>query len=265
MKAVLIALLLCVSASALAAEASQGNEGANGGDEVALEFRQAFASAVARTQSRLPYVYEMITKAQLPRIMESAVVLVTDSPLTVKRNGLYQESIAINYPDLNQIILNRQRWKELRNEIKEALALHEVAGLARQESTGEYPISGLYLGLFSLDIDPAYDFTPLCGRLETQILSRAEENLQYGRGTILDVKYAALDLQMKLYSCQRVNIQQFCEIIPSLENFVVEELRQAVEKKLRGEYEYLRAIWSRDANKRRCAILRYYERSDWPL
>lgn len=259
MRFLLLAALLVTASATSLAEEKLGNEGANGGDEVALEFKQAFSSAVARAKERSPYLYEMITGAKLPLVFGSAIVLVTDEPLTVKRNGFYQDSVAINYPNTGQIILNRHRWKELRNEIKEALSLHEVAGLVGVESTGQYSISSLYLGLFSLDVDPAFDFTPACGRLETQILRRAEEFLQWGSGTILETQQAALDLQVKLFSCQRINIQQFCEVVPPIEEFVLSELKLAVEKKMRGEFEYLRAVWARDANKRRCAIMKRSE------
>jgi hypothetical protein len=251
-------LILCVLLAAINARAEErlGNEGANGGDEVALEFKQAFASAMARAGAKSPLIHEMIVNAGLPRFLDSAVVMVTSESLVVKRDGFYQDSIAVNYPKINLIIVSRPRWKELRNEIREALALHEVAGLAGLEATGQYSISAVYLSLFSLDVDPAFDFTPVCGRLEYQILLRAEEELQSGRGTGLAIKQAALDLQLKLHSCQRITLEQFCEVVPPLENFVVSEMKAAVEKKMRGEFELLRAIWIRDANRRRCADFR---------
>lgn len=251
MKTLITMMLLALSLPAMAAE-KLGNEGANGGDEVALEFRQAFSSAVSRAQEKLPALYGKIQAAGLPEVLESAEILVVDEPLLVKKDGVYQDSIALNSLSPRQIRVNRFRWKETSLEIKEALALHEVASLAGLETTGKYPLSGEYLSLFRLQGNPQYDFTPACGRWEAEGLRRAEAMFEVGEVSRLEVTEAALELQRKLGACGILNRKQYCEVVQPMQDFVVEGLKWMVEQKMRGQFDLDGAIWQRDATREHC-------------
>lgn len=219
MRLKLLGLVLALSLPAAGFAADLGNEGANGGDEVALEFRLAFVSGLTRIQQKLPLLYAKIKDAKLEEVLERAEILVSDQSLLVKRDGIYQDSIAINKAEPPQILIHRRRWNEiLRIEIKEALALHEVASLVGLESTGKYPLSGEYLKLFSLGADPEFDFTPTCGRLESMLYRRELGRFDVGETTRVEVLTASVELQRMLQACGILPKKEFCEVVvPALE------------------------------------------------
>lgn len=118
-----------------------------GGDEVGLDFL-ASTQRILEKKSSHEKIASLLKKIPLQDLMEKTKVLVTDLDLVVAMDGVLQKSIAINDPSTFTIQINRKRWNNLKDDsIKEAIALHELLSLIRIESTGDYPISGMYLTL----------------------------------------------------------------------------------------------------------------------
>jgi hypothetical protein len=116
-----------------------------GGDPTGLEFTQCASSAIAVVQKDT-VAYPELKGVDLDTILDNAIVLVTDDPLPVEKNGVEQDSVAINYRAPETIVINRSRWDAIATlQIKNAVALHEILGLAGIEDTGVYTISQRYL------------------------------------------------------------------------------------------------------------------------
>jgi hypothetical protein len=144
-------VLLLFPFLAQATERGGGDEGPHGGDEVALEFLQAFSSAVGVTKLAAPELYQKIQSAGLPLLPKLENIIVVEVPLPVQKDGYTQESVATNDPATGMIVINRARWEKIKNlRLREAVALHEVASLKRLENTGSYTISGAYISLFGI-------------------------------------------------------------------------------------------------------------------
>lgn len=118
-----------------------------GGDEAGLEFKQSYATALKKLQAEHPDLLARLGGIEsLVEKQKSALVLVVETPLEVIREGVKQNSVAVNDPARNLILVHRARWAKLNNSVnREALALHEYASLAGSESTGNYEISSEYL------------------------------------------------------------------------------------------------------------------------
>lgn len=115
-----------------------------GGDEVALEFQQAFFSALRAVEEGK--VSGKFSAEGLKAAARKAQIVVVEKPLLVKAPGGTQESIAVNTPASFLIQVNRSRWNAIRDvKIKEAVALHEVLSLMGLEHTGYYEYSARYL------------------------------------------------------------------------------------------------------------------------
>jgi hypothetical protein len=115
-----------------------------GGDEVALEFRQAFAASLRTIKEGR--IRGKFSVGDLERAVEKANLVVVDEPLTVRFQDLTQESVAVNEPANWLIKINRGRWNSLKSaKLQEAIALHEVLSLIGIERTGYYEVSARYL------------------------------------------------------------------------------------------------------------------------
>jgi hypothetical protein len=137
--------VLLSAQGAFAASADSGWTVGNGGNPIALDFLQNARAAVAATQKD-PVDYPQLQNVNLDSLLENADILVSATPIYVKKNGIEQRVAAENFPDSDSIWIDQDFWTELNDTaIKQALALHEVLGLAGLEETGQYPISQKYL------------------------------------------------------------------------------------------------------------------------
>lgn len=124
--------------------AHAGREG-NGGDPLALEFAQSARDAIQDIQNSAGE-YPAIKAAELSATLSTAKILIVNEALFVTSGKTKQESAAVNFSETNSIYVNRKSWSSITSsEIRKALALHELLGLAGKESTGSYPISQKYL------------------------------------------------------------------------------------------------------------------------
>lgn len=150
-----VVLLLCLFSSPPLL-ANDGPITSGGGDEVALEFARAFQTAQREILANHPDLAAMLQGQDLATTFARASLFVVDQQLTVEYQGVSQESVATNTPASGWILINRYRWKQIRQpRLREAVALHEIASLAGLEGTGRYPISSAYLGKFQFEPDPA--------------------------------------------------------------------------------------------------------------
>ena len=116
-----------------------------GGDPTGLEFIQCASSAISTVQKDAAD-YPLLKGIDLETILDNTNVLVTDDPLPIEKSGAVQDSVAINYHSPDTIIINRSQWDAIATwQIKNAIGLHEVLGLAGIEDTGVYTISQHYL------------------------------------------------------------------------------------------------------------------------
>lgn len=144
----LIATLLLLQNPAFA-----GREG-NGGDDVALEFLDAFQTSYTVIKNAVPVLYKEIKDRHLDEVAKKATVVVVETPLYVEKDGYEQESVAKNDPKTGLVLINRARWQKIANvHIREAIALHEISGLAGLETTGTYSASYNYISVFGLTYD----------------------------------------------------------------------------------------------------------------
>ena len=131
-----------------------GHEGANGGDETALEFRQTFNKAMSRIMNDEYLKKQFATRinlAEFSRASATARILTTMEPLLATTAYAPQESVALNWPERQTIQVNRSRWKEIMNPfLREGISLHEFLSLQGLESTGDYTFSATYVEKFGI-------------------------------------------------------------------------------------------------------------------
>lgn len=150
----------------LSPQARAGREG-NGGDGVALRFTMAGQKAIQAVLED-PNDYPELAKVNLKKTLDQAKILITDQPLTVRANGVNQSSVAINHPNQDLILINREAWNRQSPQVQQGLALHEILGLLGIESTGRYAVTQRFLMQEGLSCDqslcagppvPAGEFT----------------------------------------------------------------------------------------------------------
>jgi hypothetical protein len=120
--AMLIGLLGCDSK-----KQSVGGDGVgNGGDAIAMEFRLTAEHAISRAETNDINMYNL-NYQYLRNVLKNSNIVTTNTPLTL--NG--DEKDALNFPSTMKIKVNRSRFSSYTESLaKEALALHEVFGLA---------------------------------------------------------------------------------------------------------------------------------------
>lgn len=151
MKSKLSVLGVCLLAFA---PASFAGTSFKGGDPVALEFQNSAEIAISEVEADLAD-YPEVKGVDLNGILASTKIMVSSSALYVDAAGVNQESAAVNSRKPDTIIVNDARWAEIDSqEVKNALALHEVLGLAGIEDTGSYAVSSKYLTLRGISCSP---------------------------------------------------------------------------------------------------------------
>ncbi len=119
-----------------------GTKDGGGGDDIALEFQSSAQKALLVLQQVVPETYKDLANQNIAATVEHAKVIVVDDVLDVEIKKLVQNSVAFNVPEIQTILVNRQRWKSMPNDdLKMTIALHEVLSLKGLEHTGYYPIS----------------------------------------------------------------------------------------------------------------------------
>lgn len=126
------------------AQSPRGRADGGGGDgEIPFSFQENAKQALDNTK-RIAELNSLPSK-RLFNLLASVKILVSDDILYVERNGIKQESTAVNYPKENTIIISKPLWSAIKSNIKkEALALHELLSLLGLESTGDYRYSQIY-------------------------------------------------------------------------------------------------------------------------
>lgn len=131
-----LVLLLCTAISALA-----GNELGNGGDLVSQEFIAAGRKLVeelrAKPDSRIPDLERLATAVEKVKVTSSGHLTLHGA-----------EVDAINYPEEQEIDVNRPRWEVSNPEKRASLVLHEYLGVIQVPDL-HYEISGSYAAPFA--------------------------------------------------------------------------------------------------------------------
>lgn len=120
-----------------------------GGDEVGLEFQSVFnvAMSIVENNNDLNKYFDFKKLQNL-----SVELAVVEQELVVEVSpGIFQNSVAANYPTIKLIEINRAKWSGLSEiALKQGLALHEMLSLIGVEKTGTYPISSKYVAKFGV-------------------------------------------------------------------------------------------------------------------
>lgn len=143
---------------ALALPAHAGREG-NGGDGEALQFKLAGEAAIQSIIAD-PARYPEVRNLDLRQALDRAQILVTQQTLVVTKDGIRQDSVAVNYPTKDLIVLNRARWASQPARVQQGLALHEILGLEGIETTGNYAVSQRFLMNAGLSCDQSLCASP---------------------------------------------------------------------------------------------------------
>lgn len=139
----LVSILLATSM----AQGAFSNGGRGGGDDIALEFQQALIASVQESRNH-PELNKVFQEKNILKVAAEAKVLIVDDALDVQVKDLIQNSVAINIPSENKILVNRQRWNAINDSrLRSAIALHEILSLKKLEQTGYYPYSTKYLAM----------------------------------------------------------------------------------------------------------------------
>jgi len=117
----------------------KGPDVTGGGNDVGLDFQ---AAALRALQNLKPGILDEKTqKAVLEKIKSSQFMEAKQSLSVIDANNREQDAIAVNIPDANSVYVDK-KWNGLaREEVRQAMALHEVLSLLRIEKTGDYHIS----------------------------------------------------------------------------------------------------------------------------
>lgn len=113
-----------------------GPRSGGGGDPIGIEFLQIATEAAERIMGENTSVLRGIN---LKRILKTTKILVIDKPLKVIKDGVVQNSAAMNIKRPRTIIINRDAWSNFTSyALRSALATHELLSLAGLEDTGLY-------------------------------------------------------------------------------------------------------------------------------
>jgi hypothetical protein len=138
---VLLSSLLVSSWASAGGDWSMGNSG----NTLALEFVKDAREAVEAVEKD-GIDYPELQSAHLEQVLENAKIIASDTPLYRSIDGVNQRADAINFHNPDTIVLDEGLWHEITDpNVRKALALHELLGLAGLEESGLYPISGKYL------------------------------------------------------------------------------------------------------------------------
>ncbi|MBO9668698.1 MAG: hypothetical protein J7501_18005, partial [Bdellovibrio sp.] len=144
MKHLLVLFVLSVAFVSSASYAApnriiRGNEGAYGGDDVGLEFKALGEEAFREIWRQRTDLQALFDVEKAATVLENVLVLAVDDDLQLAVDGAIQQVVAVNYPDVNRILVSAPRWKKINDtRAKQALVLHEVLSIMGLETTGLY-------------------------------------------------------------------------------------------------------------------------------
>lgn len=130
--------------------AAKGNSSGGGGNSVGLEFLSLAKMAI--TSLDTSKLETKINKQLLFSTIDNAKIIVTHEKLFVSQDGVTQECDAKNYPDTQTIVINEERWNDIKDGSRKIdLSVHEVLGLLKLEKTGSYLYSSGGYSKFSYE------------------------------------------------------------------------------------------------------------------
>lgn len=151
-------LLVCLLCTSLVTYAGRES---GGGDEEGLNFKNISLVVLSEFKKEFSDDYAKLALNNSEQIIMSTKVIVVDKDLELKIDGQVQNSVAINNPEDNSILISRKRWKEMSPVMKKGIALHEILSLVGAERTGYYKYTSAYVfkkGLAALEfISSAYE------------------------------------------------------------------------------------------------------------
>lgn len=123
-----------------------GTNSGGGGDDVGLDFQRTLQMALEGLRNQEPKTFKILEEKNIIGLARGIKIIVVDEELEAPIKGYTQNSVAVNLPHIKTILVNRQRWNNVKDSvIKEGIALHEIVSLLKLESTGRYDISSRYV------------------------------------------------------------------------------------------------------------------------
>ncbi|MDO9181198.1 MAG: hypothetical protein Q7U04_02260, partial [Bacteriovorax sp.] len=124
----------------------RGSEGVGGGHEVGLSFKAELESALNSLKALDLDSGLNFTQKDLQYKLDQIKIIVVDQSLSLEFKNYIQDSVAVNIPAQNMIVINQTRWSQILDKtLREGIALHEFLSLLEVESTGYYPISSKFV------------------------------------------------------------------------------------------------------------------------
>jgi hypothetical protein len=133
---------------------AMGTKDGGGGTPPNIDFQSAVQEALADFKLYFPLEYAELVKSTPDRkgileTIEGATFIVIDESLSVELMEIVQDSAAYFIPELQVILINRNKWEMISKlptkNLRKANAFHEVLGLMGLEKTGHSPISSKLL------------------------------------------------------------------------------------------------------------------------
>lgn len=157
-------LILCFSLQSTAAELD-GNEGAEGGDDIGLEFQLVARKTLRDIQTNYPEIAKEFSEEGFLFYVQNVTTLIVNDALELILKGAAQDSVAVNITAENIIYVNRDRWERIYDwRVKAGIVLHEYLSFMGHESTGNYNISAHYMALIGAPQTSDFPVLSLSGK-----------------------------------------------------------------------------------------------------
>ncbi|OFZ29255.1 MAG: hypothetical protein A2622_07495 [Bdellovibrionales bacterium RIFCSPHIGHO2_01_FULL_40_29] len=128
-------------------QTKRGGVAGGGGDEVGVDFEMSLYSGLKRLEFTDPNSFIKMNYLGLNKLLKKVKFIVVEDDLKViATKDTLQNSVAVNDRKTKVIYIQRARWAAITDtNLKEGIAIHEIASLLGIERTGAYKISAKYI------------------------------------------------------------------------------------------------------------------------
>lgn len=174
-----LCLVLCFSLQSPAA-VLDGNDGAEGGDDIGLEFQLLARKTLRDIQTNYPEIAFRFSQDEFMFYVDHVTTLVVNDALGLILKGATQDSVAVNVAADKIIYVNRARWDKIFDQrVKAGIVLHEYLSLMGLESTGMYSISAHYMALVGAPKTPDFPVTHSAMRYNNKCENKKADTYTY--------------------------------------------------------------------------------------
>lgn len=153
----------------ISSNAIAGSEGGNGGDTIAMEFKNIGIEVLNFLISQDISTINGVDLKQVQAALTTSKVITTNDSLAIEGANGIEHKDAINYPDQQLVKINLKRFENAQGMTKKQLSIHEALGLLDvkdQDYSLSYQIVSLYLK--TMANNPTPNFIPAQGSSQNQ-------------------------------------------------------------------------------------------------